>query len=61
MNTANGNVLTMYETVTHVAFGCGCVRTFHVDHPADTGDRCKEHGDTMVSTTQELVKRQSAA
>jgi hypothetical protein len=57
MNTVSGKVLPLYETVTHVAFGCGCVRTFHVEHPADPVARCAEHGDTIISTTEELVRK----
>jgi hypothetical protein len=61
MNTVTGNVLPICEIVTHVAFGCGCVRTFHADHPADPVARCQTHGDTIISTTKELVPKQRSA
>ncbi len=66
MNTLPGNVFPMsvkrdkiaeYTKVTHVAFGCGCVRTFHVEHPAEAAIRCEKHGDHVVSTNQELVPK----
>ena len=48
----------MFEKVTHIAFGCGCVRTFHVKHQMPA-QRCPKHGDCMVSTTEEVVRKQS--
>ena len=57
MNTESAKVLPMYEKVMHVAFGCGYVRTFHVEHPADPVAQCKDHGDHIISTTEELQKR----
>ena len=61
MNTPNGKVLPMFEKVTHVAFGCGCVQTFHVEHKASPISRCEQHGDGIISTTEELVRKQVAA
>lgn len=61
MNTLNGKVLPMYERVTHVAFGCACVRTFYSGQDAEAIDRCAIHGDRILSTTEELVRKQAAA
>lgn len=38
--------------VTHVAYACGCVRTFRAEE-IFTEATCKEHGDPVLSTTQE--------
>lgn len=61
MMTLKDKYVTEVEKVTHVAFGCGCVRTFHVKHPAEANVRCAEHGDFPISTTEELVPKRSAA
>lgn len=53
MFTVDDKKMTLYEKVIHVAFACGCVRTFHVEHQA-TGTRCDKHGDHMISTTEEI-------
>jgi hypothetical protein len=59
MNTLTGKVLPMYEKVVHIAFGCGCVRTFHVKHQM-TAQRCPVHGDVMISSTEEYQERELA-
>lgn len=59
MNAQNGKVLPKYETVIHIAFGCGCVRTFHVEQL--TLVACPEHGDYITSTTEELREIVQAA
>lgn len=61
MNTHNVKVEEQKVRVTHVAFACGCVRSFTDEAPAETAVACKEHGDYMVSTIQELIPLQSAA
>lgn len=53
MATSNEKTLPDFEKVIHVAFGCGCVRTFHVEHQA-TEMRCIAHGDPQISFTEEL-------
>lgn len=45
-----------HEKVIHVAYGCGCVQTFHVKR--FTPDmRCATHGDHQLSFTEEWVNR----
>lgn len=40
--------------VLHIAFGCGCVCSFDVDvEPRLIPTKCEEHGDGVLSTTQE--------
>ena len=60
MNTLNGNVVPMYEKVIHVAFGCGCVHSFHVKRH-DIFQKCPEHGDWMLSSTEEIREKVAAA
>ena len=59
MNTLTDKVLPAYEKVLHIAFGCGCVRSFRVKQMTD--QTCLIHGDRMVSSTEELVPRSAAA
>lgn len=59
MDTLNAKVIPMYEKVVHIAFGCACVRTFHVEQL--TLVACPTHGDPVVSTTEELVRKPQAA
>jgi hypothetical protein len=54
MFTVADKKMTFTEKVIHIAFACGCVRTFHVEHQA-TETRCAEHGDRMISTTEEVL------
>ena len=61
MNTLDDKKITEVEKVTHIAFGCGCVKTFHVEHPAEAYMRCVDHGDHMISSTQEYQPKRSAA
>ena len=60
MNTLTGKVIPLFEKVIHVAFGCGCVQTFHVEHQV-VMNRCPCHGDGPISSTEELVPRSQAA
>lgn len=60
MNTMTAKVIPMFEKVVHVAFGCGCVQTFHVKHQMTT-NRCLLHGDPMTSFTEELQPKRVAA
>jgi len=60
MNTLTDKVLPMYEKVIHIAFGCGCVRSFHVEHQMTT-QRCITHGDPMISFTEEYQPKVVAA
>jgi len=46
--------------VTHVAYACGCVRTFHIGQ-VFTEAVCEEHGDPVISTTQEHLLPERAA
>jgi hypothetical protein len=55
MNTLNAKPLPEYETMLHIAFGCGCVQTFHVEQL--TLVECPIHGDRILSTTEELVRK----
>ncbi len=59
MNTLTDKVLPAYEKVLHIAFGCGCVRSFHVKQMTD--QNCLIHGDSMVSSTEELVPTKAVA
>jgi hypothetical protein len=59
MNTLTDEVLPVFEKVVHIAFGCACVRTFHVEQL--TLVRCPIHGDPIVSSTEELVEKTQAA
>lgn len=59
MNTQNGKVLPRYEKVIHIAFGCGCVRTFDTEQL--TMVACPDHGDYIISTTEEMVRKPVAA
>lgn len=59
MNTLDAKVLPVYEKVVHIAFGCACVRSFHVEQL--TLVKCPIHGDPIVASTEEwLPKRQVA-
>lgn len=60
MNTLNAKTLPEYVKVIHVAFGCGCVRTFHVEHQSKE-TRCVSHGDPQISFTEEYRPRGQAA
>lgn len=46
----------MTEKVVHMAFACGCVRSFRVERQM-TAQRCPVHGDHMVSSTEEQVPK----
>lgn len=59
MNTLTDKVLPAYEKVVHIAFGCACVRTFHVEQL--TLVKCPIHGDPIVSSTEEWVPKPAAA
>lgn len=59
MNTFIDKVLPVYEKVVHIAFGCACVRSFHVEQL--TMVNCPIHGDPMISSTEELVPKQLAS
>ena len=59
MNTLDDKVLPSYEKVIHIAFGCGCVQTFHPEQM--TAQRCLSHGDHMISSTVEYQKKAEAA
>jgi hypothetical protein len=59
MNTVTDKVLPAYEKVIHIAFGCGCVQSYRPKQM--TSQRCPIHGDTMVSSNQELVPKAVAA
>ena len=59
MNTVTDNFLAAYEKVIYIAFGCGCVQTYRDEQMAE--QRCATHGDAMVSSNQEYLKRRSAA
>jgi len=59
MNTLLGKVLPLYEKVIYIAFGCGCVQTFHAKQMA--AQRCPIHGDSMVSSTEEYQEKVAAA
>ena len=61
MDTQNVKVDEHKVRMTHVAFACGCVRSFHNEAPAEATVACKTHGDYMVSSTQEWVPVLSAA
>lgn len=61
MNTLAGNNLSLGEKVVHVAYGCGCVRTFHVERNHMPRTQCATHGDKQTSFTEEHLKRRSAA
>lgn len=51
-----------YERLVHVAYACGCVRTFHVEHNVVPDPQCAAHGDRYVCSTEEsLPKERSAA
>jgi hypothetical protein len=56
MNTLNAKVKLM-EKVIHIAFGCGCVRTFHVEQEHPDVVACPEHGDMILSSTEEYRER----
>lgn len=60
MTALAAKILSMHEKVVHVAFGCGCVRTFHVEHQTTT-HRCVTHGDPMISFTEEYQLKVKAA
>jgi hypothetical protein len=60
MNAPSVKVVPLFEKVIHVAFGCGCVQTFHVERQV-VMNRCPCHGDGPVSTTEESVPRLKAA
>jgi hypothetical protein len=55
MSTMTEKVLPLYEKVIHIAFGCGCVRTF-LPHQM-TAQQCPVHGDRMISSTEEFQKK----
>jgi len=59
MNTVTEKISPMYDQVIHIAFGCACVRTFHVEQP--TFIRCPVHGDSIISTTTEYLEKPVAA
>jgi hypothetical protein len=59
MNTLAEKVLPMYEKVIHIAFGCGCVQSFHAKQL--TLVKCPIHGDHILSTTEEWVPKAQAA
>lgn len=50
----------MFEKVVHVAYRCGCVRSFHVKHQRPEV-RCPKHGDAQLSFTEERVPQKAAA
>ena len=58
MNTLTEKIFTSYEKVIYIAFGCGCVQSFRPNQM--TAQRCPQHGDHMVSSTEELVRVESA-
>lgn len=60
MTALDGKVLPMHEKVIHIAFGCGCVRTFHVERQM-TSQRCMQHGDAMISFTEEFHPKAEVA
>jgi hypothetical protein len=60
MNTRKGKVISLHEKVVHVAFACGCVRTFHVERNHMPRTRCATHGDAQVSFTEEQVLKAAA-
>lgn len=60
MNTLDGKVLTLLEKVIHVAYSCGCVRTFHVERNHMPRTKCATHGSDQISFTEERVPRQAA-
>ena len=59
MCTLTDKVLPAEEKVTHIAFGCACVRTFHVEQLLLV--TCPLHGDPIVSTTEEWILPQKLA
>lgn len=54
MCTLVDKTFTPTEKVVHVAYGCGCVRTFHVEHRLPD-HLCSQHGDRQLSFTEEEV------
>lgn len=60
MNTLVANFLASMERVVHVAYGCGCLRTFHVERNHTPRTRCETHDSEQISFTEELVPRQAA-
>jgi hypothetical protein len=60
MNTLNAKVLTLLEKVVHVAYECGCVRTFHVERNHLPRVQCATHGKPQISFTEEQVPRKAA-
>jgi len=51
MTTAQENLFTLYEKVRHVAFRCGCVRTFK-EHEGGAA-QCPRHHSPYTSITEE--------
>lgn len=60
MKPLNGKKVTEVEKVIHVAYGCGCVRTFHVKHQS-SDTRCLIHGDPQISFTEEYQPKNRTA
>ena len=52
MYTVTDKVLSLIEKVVHVAYGCGCVRTFHVEHQTPEM-KCDKHDSAQISFTEE--------
>lgn len=63
MTTLNEKVFPTSEKVLHVAYTCGCVRSFHVERePMDPfATRCYTHGDGWTSFTEEYQPTQRSA
>lgn len=51
---------SLYDKVIHIAYGCGCVESRHVEQ-SSTDSQCDAHGDPMISFTEELVLRKPQA
>lgn len=58
--TMEKKVVTMFEKVVHVAYGCGCVRTFHVKSFTPRV-KCPVHHSEQISFTEEYHQRPVAA
>lgn len=59
MNTLS--VKIPIEKVVHVAYGCGCVRTFHVERNHMPRTQCATHGDAQRAFTEEYLPKVQAA
>lgn len=59
MNTLNEKTFTPMEKVIHIAFGCGCVQSFLPEQM--TAQSCSQHGDQMISSTEEYREKVKAA